>query len=302
MTTINLLGAPCAYDLSDPKPDLPVLVFVHGWLLSRAYWQPLVATLSDRYQCLTYDLRGFGQSRPLTQKSTAESPIYSAAGSAETQSYSLQAYAQDLVTLLKALNISQACLVGHSLGGSVALWAAALAPEIVQGVICVNAGGGIYLQTEFERFRSAGQQLVKFRPNWLRYAPFVDRAFGQMAVCQPIDRRWAKQRVIDFLEADAVAARQSLLDSTTPDEVHRLPQLVAELKQPVYFIAGCQDPVMEPKYVRHLASFHFLFRDHGENVLELENCGHLAMLEQTERVAQHVQRIVPHLLAPMLAH
>jgi 2-succinyl-6-hydroxy-2,4-cyclohexadiene-1-carboxylate synthase len=39
---------------------------------------------------------------------------------------------------------------------------------------------------------------------------------------------------------------------------------------------------MEPKYVRHLASFHPSFNGDGENVFELPNCGHMGMLEQTD--------------------
>jgi 2-succinyl-6-hydroxy-2,4-cyclohexadiene-1-carboxylate synthase len=304
----NLLGTGCDYELTPPKPGVPVLVFVHGWLLSRAYWQPLVDILSQQYQCLTYDLRGFGRSHPglpwqQSVRRTADSSDAVAgvntggvntggvnAGTANP--YSLQSYAQDLVTLLGDLNIRQAWLVGHSLGGSIALWTADLAPDVVVGVVGVNAGGGIYLQAEFERFRNAGQQLVKFRPHWLRYMPLMDWAFGRMAVTQPLDRRWGRQRLMDFLAADGAAAQQSLLASTTPAQVHQLPQLVAALKQPIYFIAGCQDRLMEPKYVQHLASFHGLFQAAGANVIALDNCGHLAMLEQTAQVAQQIQLIL----------
>jgi 2-succinyl-6-hydroxy-2,4-cyclohexadiene-1-carboxylate synthase len=277
MPTINLCGSPCDYDLTPAKPGSPVLVFVHGWLLSRAYWQPLVALLSPHYQCLTYDLRGFGRSAPIEK---------------DTPGYALADYADELVLLLDRLNIDRAWLVGHSLGGSIALWAADQCPDRIAGVVGVNAGGGIYLETEFGRFRQAGQQLLKFRPNWLRYVPFVDVIFGRMAVTQPIERQWGRQRLIDFLAADAEAAKQSLLASTTQAEVHQLPQLVARLVQPAYFIAGAEDRIMEPKYVRHLASFHPLFQQQGLNLVELANCGHLAMLEQTAPVAAQIERMV----------
>jgi 2-succinyl-6-hydroxy-2,4-cyclohexadiene-1-carboxylate synthase len=276
----------CNYELTPPTETNVVLVFVHGWLLSRYYWQPLIDRLSPHYQCLSYDLRGFGRSAP-------GAPWRSGSGrTSPTDGYSLQAHAADLDSLLKQLNIPQAWLVGHSLGGSIALWTADLARDRVQGVICINAGGGIYIQKDFEQFRQAGQQMLQFRPQWLRYAPLLDRVFGQMAVTQPIAMQWGKQRLIDFLEADYEAAKQSLLASTTPAEVHRLPQVVARLTQPVYFIAGQDDTIMAPRYVRHLASFHSTFDEWGENILELDACGHLAMLEQTEAVAHYLQSIV----------
>lgn len=282
MSTIDLLGSPHAYDLTAPTGCPDVLVFVHGWLLSRTYWQPLIELLSPQYQCLAYDLRGFGESQPLPSRTIG--PLEA--------SYSLESYANDLAILLKQLDISSAWLVGHSFGGSVALWGAKRLPEQVRGVICLNAGGGIYLKEEFERFRAVGQQLIKWRPRWLRYLPLLELPFTRANVVKPIDRRWARQRLVDFVTADAAAALGALLDSTTEAEVHRLPQLVSRLSQPVYFIAGAQDTIMEPKYVRHLASFHPLFEGDGANVTELTSCGHLAMIEQPTLVAETVRTIV----------
>jgi pimeloyl-ACP methyl ester carboxylesterase len=67
---------------------------------------------------------------------------------------------------------------------------------------------------------------------------------------------------------------------------------VSQLKQPVYFIAGTKDKIMEPKYVLHLASFHWMFQGGGENVLQLPDCGHLAMVEQPDAVASYLQNIL----------
>jgi pimeloyl-ACP methyl ester carboxylesterase len=63
-------------------------------------------------------------------------------------------------------------------------------------------------------------------------------------------------------------------------------------------MAGDRDPIMEPKYVRHLASFHPLFNERGDNLIELPNCGHLAMLEQTNLVATKLQAILQQHLRP----
>ena len=49
---------------------------------------------------------------------------------------------------------------------------------------------------------------------------------------------------------------------------------------------------MEPQYVRHLASFHWLFRQGDNNVIEIPNCGHLAMVEQTHTVVDHIKTIL----------
>ncbi|MBD1853467.1 alpha/beta hydrolase [Cyanobacteria bacterium FACHB-502] len=351
--TVDVLGFPHAYELfapTDAPTDMPIVVFVHGWLLSRAYWQPVIEQLAGNYQCLAYDLRGFGHSQnfpnsaPAAQalpqnlteldltepvpetvvQRTAVSvasptsvaidhptlnreassgasgsvpvslPDQTAADQAEISSnrYTPAAYAQDLVHLLAELQIKKAWIVGHSLGGSIALWAAHLAPDTIEGVVCVNAGGGIYLKEEFERFRLAGEQLVKFRPRWLSYLPFLDLLLTRINVYRPIARRWAKQRLQDLLVANAEAALRSLLDSTTEAEVHQLPQVVAQLQQPVHFITGQKDTVMEPKYVRHLASFHPSFEFCGHNVSEISDCGHLAMIEQPDVTVAEIRAVL----------
>ncbi|MDX2099657.1 MAG: alpha/beta hydrolase [Leptolyngbyaceae cyanobacterium bins.59] len=354
MDTIDILGVPCSYKLTPAVPNAPALVFIHGWLLSHHYWQPLIERLRDDFQCLSYDLRGFGKSqlslRSPTSIPSPESPdrpeeVQEWVGASSrsaiewdssesspgrpkaslllpqthpslpeeasplelpccnrtakplhewevTSNYTAAAYARDLGVLLDQLEIETVWLVGHSLGGSIALWGAAQLADRVRGVICLNAGGGIYLKEEFEKFRAAGQQLIKYRPSWLCRFPLLDLFFCRANVAQRLDRHWGKQRILDFVTADPEAALGTLLDSTTEEEVHQLPCLVSHLKQPVYFITGTQDTIMEPRYVRHLASFHASFGDCGENVIELDQCGHLSMLEQPDAVADHMRVLV----------
>ncbi|MFM6190515.1 MAG: alpha/beta fold hydrolase [Planktothrix sp.] len=280
MAMIDIQGVKHTYELTSPTPSGDVLVFIHGWLLSRHYWQPVIDLLSPQYQCLSYDLRGFGDSQ-LLQGNPSRLAVYTPIS-----------YAEDLAILLDTLNLKNAWLVGHSLGGTIALVGADQLPEQVKGVICVNAGGGIYLKEEFEKFRSVGEQLVKFRPRWLCYLPLLDLVFTRAQVACPIQQRWGRQRLIDFVIAHPEAALGALLDSTTEAEVHRLPQVVSRLQQPVYFLAGLQDVIMEPQYVRHLASFHWLFRQGDNNVIEISNCGHLAMVEQTHTVVDHIKTIL----------
>jgi 2-succinyl-6-hydroxy-2,4-cyclohexadiene-1-carboxylate synthase len=281
MPSINITGTLHNYELTSPVADsqLPVLVFIHGWLLSHHYWQPLIKLFQSDYQCLSYDLRGFGDSLILSSENN-----YAIANSQANCRYNLKAYARDLCLLLQKLNIQKAWLVGHSLGGSIALQTAELNPEVVRGVICINSGGGIYLKEEFAKFRNAGQQLIKFRPSWLLYVPGLEFIFSRMMVSRPLDICWGHQRLKDFIKANEQAAKGALLESTTEEEVHYLPHLVSRLSQPVYFMAGIKDTVMELKYVHHLASFHTLFSCNGCNILEIEDCGHFAMLEHTETV------------------
>ena len=302
MPTIDILGVPHAYELTSSsfQPSTPVLIFIHGWLLSRQYWLPLIEQLAPNYPCLIYDLRGFGDSQQVREAFNLDRAIdwrtsfkrTNPSLANDSSPYSLGAYARDLSILLQKFAIKRAWLIGHSLGGNIALWGADVCPETVQGVICLNSGGGIYLKEEFERFRSAGEQLIKRRPIWLSYVPLIDVLFSRLMIPRSLEQRWGRQRVLDLLKADPQAALGSLLDSTTETEVHLLPQIVSRLQQPVYFLTGDKDTVMEPKYVRYLASFHSLFEVQGSNVIELANCGHMSMVEQPEILGEKMLKIL----------
>lgn len=296
MAKIEIMGVRHVYELTKPTSFPHTLVFIHGWLLSRGYWQPLIERLAPDYQCLAYDLRGFGQSQSQLATSSSyqnacnsnQSFLGADADDVTASGYTPSAYAEDLALLLQKLNIDSAWLVGHSLGGTIALWGASQMPDRVKGVICINAGGGIYIKEAFEQFRLAGQKVLKFRPRWLAQMPLIDLVFTRANVARAIARSWGRQRIIDFVVAQEEAALGALLDFTTEEEINRLPQVVSQIKQPVYFLAGSLDKQMEPKYVRHLASFHPLFQGCGDNVIEIPDCGHLAMLEQPDIVATQI--------------
>lgn len=291
MATTTVFGVPHYYQLTN-EGEAPPLVFIHGWLLSHRYWQPLIDGLSIDYPCLSYDLRGFGESRHGLEHHIPGIPAAAQWWGASASPYGLGAYARDLAALLEQLNLGPVWLVGHSLGGSVALWMAHCYPQLVQGVVCLNAGGGLYLDREFQQFRQAGQYIVGWRRPWLGRLPLLPLLLTRMMVHQPLDYRWGRDRCLDLLQADPAAALGSLLESTTEAEVHLLPRLVATLKQPTYFIAGRQDQVMNLRYVHHLAGYLQGGCPGELPVIEIENCGHLAMLEQPQMVTQALRSIL----------
>ncbi|MBE9137958.1 alpha/beta hydrolase [Nodosilinea sp. LEGE 07088] len=290
MAITNIFGVPHYYQLTTEERS-PVVVFIHGWLLSHKYWQPIIEQLSFHHQCLAYDLRGFGESRYGLEGYRPGLPEAAVALGGSTSPYGLSAYARDLAALLGQLNLGPVWLVGHSLGGSVALWMAHCFPDRVQGVVCLNSGGGIYLAREFQQFRRAGQYIVGWRQSWLRHT-LLPLLLTRMMVHRPLAYQWGRDRCLDLLDADAEAALGSLLESTTEAEVHLLPRLVASLHQPIYFVAGCQDQVMDRRYVHHLASYLPKACQRLGPVIEIEDCGHLAMLEQPDIVTKLLQDVL----------
>ncbi|MEA2221267.1 MAG: hypothetical protein QOJ35_3893 [Solirubrobacteraceae bacterium] len=101
----------------------PLLILVHGITNSSATWQPVLATLAQRFTVLAPDLLGHGDSAK------------------PRGDYSLGANASLLRDLMVALGHERATIVGHSLGGGIAMQIAYQFPERVQRLVLVSSGG-----------------------------------------------------------------------------------------------------------------------------------------------------------------
>ncbi len=84
----------------------PFLVFVHGWANNWTTWEKEIAFFQKRgYSTLALDLRGHGQSDKPEKKGQ----------------YSFQSFARDIREIVKKERVSKPVLIGHSMGGMVAL-------------------------------------------------------------------------------------------------------------------------------------------------------------------------------------
>lgn len=80
--------------------------------------------LKKRYDLITVDLPGFGRS-----------------GKVRRFVYSFENYAAIIIALLQQLGIKNANMVGHSMGGQVALYAALKQPELIRSIILLSSSG-----------------------------------------------------------------------------------------------------------------------------------------------------------------
>jgi pimeloyl-ACP methyl ester carboxylesterase len=101
----------------------PVLVLVHGITGSSAHWVPVMPLLAERFTVIAPDLLGHGESAK------------------PRGDYSLGAYATGIRDLLIALDYPTATVVGHSLGGGVAMQFAYQFPERSDRLVLVSSGG-----------------------------------------------------------------------------------------------------------------------------------------------------------------
>ena len=98
-----------------------VIVFLHGFLEDHSIWKDLADSLSDDYCVIAIDLLGHG-------KTPTIAPVHT-----------MERMAEEVYTILQKEAISSCTLVGHSMGGYVALAFAELFAEKVAGLILMNS-------------------------------------------------------------------------------------------------------------------------------------------------------------------
>jgi len=97
------------------------VVFIHGWASSSRMWARELEAFGGQYRCLALDLPGHGRS-----------------SKPSLQWYSLPNFVCVTHEFIHALHAQPACLVGHSLGGSIAVDYALRYPEDVDALVLVN--------------------------------------------------------------------------------------------------------------------------------------------------------------------
>lgn len=101
------------------------LVFIHGLGSSTRDWEEQIPVFSKEYKCITLDLRGHGRTdKPKEQ-------------------YIIPQFAADVAELLKGLNISNAFVVGLSMGGATAFHLAISYPELVKKLVVTNMSAAV---------------------------------------------------------------------------------------------------------------------------------------------------------------
>jgi len=110
-----------ALALTDVGAGGPPLLFVHGWTCNRRFWRRQVPAFSRRQRVVAVDLRGHGRSQ------------------APHQDYTMEAFADDLAWLVGELGLARPVVVGHSMGGLIALTMAFRHPQALRAAVMVDS-------------------------------------------------------------------------------------------------------------------------------------------------------------------
>ena len=260
------------------------MVFIHGWGGSSRYWESTARALSDTFDCLLYDMRGFGRSRT----NAHETPILAQPpDTKEELSYELESYAEDLASLLDTLGLGQIYFNAHSMGASVGTFFLNLHSDRVERAILTCSGIFEYDEKAFNAFYKFGGYVVKYRPRWLYKLPFMDRLFMQRFLHRPLSGAISRAFLDDFLMADYDAALGTIFTCVSKKAAEVMPDEFAQIKVPTLLVSGEYDIIIPPELGRYAAELN----DKIEYFL-IPNTAHFPMLEDAPTYLQKVREFL----------
>lgn len=254
---------------SSTQTGAPHIVLVHGMGSAATAWKPLTPLLQERFNVITVDLPGHGQTPMIASQSMDPISI------------------GELVDreIKEQLGVTEFDVIGNSWGGWIALEMAASFPNSVRSVTAL-APAGFWLATYVQRrpgasqFRLLTSRSAALAPSFLKYERSRKLGFSD------VSPRWRQFSYELCLDATLAMANSPGYFPAWDGMLHQRFDSRIDSNIPVKIIFGdsdktlpattCQERTMAPQ--------------HSQWII-FEECGHAPMWDNTEKVAAHVLEI-----------
>jgi len=248
-------GVKISYDVQGKGE--PVLVFVHGWSCSSEYWKEQVAHFAKKHKVVTIDLAGHGQSG-LSRKD-----------------YTIEAFGKDVAAVAEKLNLNKIILVGHSIGGLVAVEAARQMPG---RVVCL-VGADEFHDIE----KGISEEDVKGLIAMIEL-DFVKGTQGFVRKMFPPD---ADPELVEWVASDMSSADPEIgIDVFSNLGNYDLKSAVGQIEMPLYSISSDLWPMNLEGNKKCVKSFRLKM---------MPGIGHFVMLEDAEKFNKLLEEIIKEL-------
>jgi len=258
----------------DPKN--PPIILIHGWMSHRGVWQQTMRALEAKYFCIAPDLLGFGAS---------DKP--------DSADYSLPAQAGRIFKLADQLGLPQFALIGHSMGGQIAMYIAAIAAPArvdkllsIGGVVTGQLSDKVLKTLPLIRLARRLPALYGIATSLVDFGPYVKWIFGSWFYDMkslPL-AAWKADRLSAFNRASAIPndeAAKSIQATNLVKYLHKI-------KGPALLIHGENDgvvPVDEATLARDVIP--------NNNLALFKKCGHYPMYEKPAQYLKALAMIFP---------
>ncbi len=236
------------------------LIFIHGFPFDHTLWEKQINYFEKKYFCIAYDVRGLGKS-------------YVGDGQ-----YTMEAYVNDLYSIIDELKLNKPVLIGHSMGGYITLRALEQQRIEFSGAVLCNtkaeADSDVAKLNRAEKIDLINTKGIKdfivdfvppcFAPETEKEQPKVYKAiFSKALTNNPVGVK---------------GALIAMLSRTSTDE------FISRTKLPVLLIAGAFDKLMHPVVLRKMSE-----KIKNSTFSIAPRAGHMAPAENTDFVNEMME-------------
>jgi pimeloyl-ACP methyl ester carboxylesterase len=241
------------------------LVFIHGLLGNKVQWQSQIDALKANYRCIAIDLWGHGDSQTVPENTT-----------------NLQDIANQLLSMLTALNIDSCSLIALGTGCAIASEMALLAPKNIKSLVMVNG-------------------FIGFEPevNCVKYQGMLDDVQRNNGISAALAKQISTLffSSTDFINDSQAARATSLAHTLTALNAQQLSALLKVAPMAIYKRDTLEDAERFCLPSLILASNNnqlrtpleaYLMQDtlDGSQLVQIPNAGHWVHVEQAEQLNQ----------------
>ena len=244
----------------------PAIVLIHGITSDSGAWVETIERLAEDYTVIAPDLFGHG------------------ASAKPRGDYSLGAYASGVRDLLGVLGFERGTVVGHSLGGGIALQFAYQFPEYCERLVLVSSGGlGREVSPVLRAATLPGSELVMplIVRDWaVRAGQAVGGFLERFGVRAGHDLREVGRGYASLVESDAQAAFLHTLRGVIDpggQRVSAMDRIYLAEDMPTLIVWGDRDPIIP---IAHGRAAHQSIP--GSSLVEIPAAGHWPMLDQPD--------------------
>lgn len=262
MPTLKVNDINMYYEQSGKGPDL---VFISGLSVDHSMWN--VKMFSDHFRVLIFDNRGVGQT------DVPDGP------------YSMQQFADDTISLCRALGINKAHFVGHSMGGHITQLIGIHYPQMSDKLViaCSEQEFSVIsylatkMQVDLRKYNVPRELLVE------NYFPVLF-SFGFLEDTERLDKFLKNNLSYPHPQSDKgyIAQVEAIRHHNTKQFLHKIKNRA--------LIIGCEDDLLTP-----LKNSEYL-KDHipGAELKVIKECGHAPFIEKPEEFFQIIRDYLLH--------
>ncbi|RJE87809.1 alpha/beta hydrolase [Paenibacillus sp. 1011MAR3C5] len=250
------------YDSKESHGLDTALVLLHGYCGSSAYWEKIVDELAASIRVVAPDARGHGRS-----------------SAPEDEIYGMELFADDLAGLLDSLSIRRAIVLGHSLGGYIAL---AFAERYADRLSAFGLVHSTPLPDSEAARANRDKAVASLQESGV--AAFVDGLIPKLFAKDRLEGMgpevaWCKEIGYATAQNGAIATARGMKARRDRSEV------ISGSSLPVLLVAGVQDGVIPIEST-------FSAVNEETRKVELEQAGHMSMMECAPQLAEEIASFV----------